>query len=79
MENFRSESDLLGTLQVPANAYYGVQTQRAIEKFKISGQLLSSYPYFISGLAMVKKAAAKTKEKRHKHRKNETIWPQCFS
>jgi len=25
------------------------------------------------------KAAAKTKEKRHKHRKNETIWPKCFS
>jgi len=60
MENFRSESDLLGTLQIPENAYYGVQTQRAIENFKISGQLLSSYPYFISGLAMVKKAAAKT-------------------
>lgn len=60
MENFRNESDLLGTLQVPANAYYGVQTQRAIENFKISGQFLSSYPYFINALAMVKKAAAKT-------------------
>lgn len=60
MENFRNESDLLGTLQVPANAYYGVQTQRAIENFKISGQLLSSYPHFINALAMVKKAAAKT-------------------
>lgn len=60
MDHFRSESDLLGSLQVPANAYYGVQTQRAIENFKISGQLLSSYPYFIRGLAMVKKAAAKT-------------------
>ena len=60
MENFRNESDLLGTLQVPANAYYGVQTQRAIENFKISGQYLSSYPQFIKGLAMVKKSAAKT-------------------
>ena len=60
MENFRNESDLLGTLQVPANAYYGVQTQRAIENFKISGQYLSSYPHFIKALAMVKKAAAKT-------------------
>ena len=60
MENFRNESDLLGTLQVPASAYYGVQTQRAIENFKISGQYLSSYPHFIKGLAMVKKAAAKT-------------------
>lgn len=60
MENLRSESDLLGTLEIPANAYYGVQTQRAIENFKISGQYLSSYPYFIKALAMVKKAAAKT-------------------
>lgn len=60
MENFRNESDLLGTLQVPLNAYYGVQTQRAIDNFKISGQHLSSYPHFISALGMVKKAAAKT-------------------
>ncbi len=60
MENFRQESDLLGILNVPANAYYGVQTQRAIDNFKISGQLLSSYPEFIKGLAFVKKAAAKT-------------------
>ena len=60
MENFRNESDLLGTLQVPQNAYYGVQTQRAIDNFKISGQTLSSYPHFIKGLAIVKKAAAKT-------------------
>src|SRR5690606_22622905 len=60
MENFRHETDLLGTLQVPAAAYYGVQTQRALDNFKISGQVLSSYPHFISALAMVKKAAAKT-------------------
>ncbi len=60
MENYRKESDLLGELRVPADAYYGVQTQRAIENFKISGQLLSSYPEFIRGLAFVKKAAAKT-------------------
>lgn len=60
MENFRHESDLLGTVKVPANAYYGVQTQRAIENFKISGQYLMSYPHFINALAMVKKAAAKT-------------------
>jgi aspartate ammonia-lyase len=39
MENFRKESDLLGELNVPLDAYYGVQTQRAIDNFKISGQL----------------------------------------
>lgn len=60
MEKYRKETDLLGELNVPADAYYGVQTQRAIENFKISGQLLSSYPRFIRGLAFVKKAAAKT-------------------
>lgn len=60
MTDFRTESDLLGPLQVPSEAYYGVQTQRAVENFKISGQLLRDYPAFIRGLAMVKKAAAKT-------------------
>lgn len=59
MENFRKESDLLGELNVPADAYYGVQTQRAIDNFKISGQLLSSYPDFIKGLAFVKKQQQK--------------------
>ncbi|SFI73307.1 aspartate ammonia-lyase [Kaistella treverensis] len=60
MEDFRIESDLLGPLNVPVSAYYGVQTQRAIENFKISGQKLSSYPHMINALAAVKKAAAKT-------------------
>ena len=32
----RTESDLLGELQIPETAYYGVQTQRAINNFKIS-------------------------------------------
>lgn len=60
MTDYRSESDLLGDLQVPANAYYGVQTQRAINNFKISGQTLSQFPEFIKALGYVKKAAAKT-------------------
>lgn len=60
MAQYRKESDLLGELDVPMGAYYGVQTQRAIENFHISGQKLSSYPRFIRALAFVKKAAAKT-------------------
>ena len=60
MEQFRTESDLLGELKVPVNAYYGAQTQRAIDNFKISGQTLSSYPRMIKALAYVKKGAAKT-------------------
>lgn len=60
MNNYRNESDLLGELQVPADAYYGVQTQRAIHNFKISGQTLSMFPEFIKALGYVKKGAAKT-------------------
>jgi aspartate ammonia-lyase len=55
----RMEHDLLGDLAVPADAYYGVQTARALENFKISGVPLSLYPNFIKGLAMVKLAAAR--------------------
>jgi aspartate ammonia-lyase len=55
----RLEHDLLGDLAVPADAYYGVQTARALENFKISGVPLSLYPNFIKGLAMVKLAAAR--------------------
>ena len=57
-QNFRTESDLLGNRQVPEEAFYGVQTSRAIDNFRISGHLLSSYPNFIRGLAITKKAAA---------------------
>ena len=55
---YRTESDLLGSRDVPAEAYYGVQTQRARENFNISGHLLSGYPNFIKGMALTKKAAA---------------------
>jgi aspartate ammonia-lyase len=55
----RIEHDLLGDLAVPADAYYGVQTARALENFKISGVPLRLYPNFIRGLAMVKLAAAR--------------------
>src|SRR5215831_19272130 len=57
--NTRTEHDLLGDFQVPADAYYGVQTARAIENFKITGQPLSVFPNFINALAMVKLAAAR--------------------
>jgi aspartate ammonia-lyase len=54
----RIEHDLLGDKAVPAAAYYGVQTLRALENFDISGITLNFYPDFIRGLAKVKKAAA---------------------
>jgi aspartate ammonia-lyase len=60
MNATRLESDLLGELEIPQNAYYGVQTQRAINNFKISTNKLSDYPELVKGLAKVKWAAAKT-------------------
>src|SRR4051812_9717835 len=55
----RVEHDLLGDLEVPADAYYGVQTARALENFRISGVEIRAYPNFIKGLAMVKLGAAR--------------------
>lgn len=54
----RIESDLLGELQIPETAYYGVQTQRAINNFKISTNYLAYYPEFIKALGVVKLGAA---------------------
>ena len=57
-KKFRVESDLLGELQVPAEAYYGVQTQRAINNYKISGKHMCDYPEYVKAIACVKLAAA---------------------
>ena len=46
----RLEHDLLGDKAVPADAYYGVQTARALENFHISGVQLRLYPNLIKGL-----------------------------
>ncbi|SFI12288.1 aspartate ammonia-lyase [Modicisalibacter xianhensis] len=54
----REEKDLLGTLHVPAHAYYGIQTLRAVNNFHLSGVPLSHYPRLVVALAMVKQAAA---------------------
>ena len=57
-KKFRVESDLLGELRVPAEAYYGVQTQRAINNYKISGKHMCDYPEYVKAIAYVKLAAA---------------------
>jgi aspartate ammonia-lyase len=54
----RIEEDLLGTREVPADAYYGIHTLRAIENFCISSNKISDIPDFVRGMVMVKKAAA---------------------
>lgn len=58
-KEFRLESDLIGTLEVPADALYGVQTLRGIQNFEISKFHLYDYPLFIKGLAITKMAAAR--------------------
>ena len=54
---YRLEKDSLGEMKVPVNAYYGAQTQRAVENFQISN-LRFSYQ-FIQSLALIKKFSAK--------------------
>jgi len=56
MADYRVERDSMGELRLPANVYYGAQTQRAVENFPISGQHLP--PELIHALGLVKWAAA---------------------
>src|SRR5512140_2565683 len=58
LPRFRREHDLLGERDVPADAYYGIHTLRALENFDISGTSLSIYPDLVTALACVKQAAA---------------------
>jgi len=58
MSKTRIEKDSMGPLDVPAEAYYGVQTQRAVTNFPISGWPLP--PRFIHAMGRIKRAAAKT-------------------
>ncbi|WP_067844575.1 aspartate ammonia-lyase [Nocardia lijiangensis] len=53
----RIEKDSLGELSVPAAAYYGVHTARAMANFRVTGQAMSTYPALIAALATVKQAA----------------------
>src|SRR5438045_3021743 len=54
----RTEHDLLGDRVVPADAYYGIHTLRALENFPITGTTISIYPDLVTALACVKQAAA---------------------
>ena len=57
-KEFRVEHDSIGDKEVPADAYYGVQTLRAVENFRITG--LNLHPELINSLVQIKKAAAIT-------------------
>ena len=54
----RIETDSLGNIPVPANAYWGAHTARALENFTISGIPISRHPHLVRSLAMIKNAAA---------------------
>ncbi|MFB6156558.1 MAG: class II fumarate hydratase [Haloferacaceae archaeon] len=56
-DDYRIEEDSLGEMRVPADAYWGAQTQRAIENFPISGETFGRR--FVRALGVVKKAAAR--------------------
>ena len=56
---FRVEHDFLGEKQIPADAYWGVHTARAVENFPISGTPISAMPELIRAFGHVKKAAAR--------------------
>ncbi|MCB9082267.1 MAG: aspartate ammonia-lyase [Lewinellaceae bacterium] len=58
MNQTRLEKDFLGEKAIPNDAYYGIQTARAVENFPITGQTVATLPTFIKSLALVKKAAA---------------------
>jgi aspartate ammonia-lyase len=58
-ERVRIEKDLMGEKKIPVEAYYGVQTARALENFQISSIQINQYPGFVEAWAIVKLAAAK--------------------
>jgi aspartate ammonia-lyase len=54
----RIESDLLGEMELPNNVWYGIQTQRAVDNFSITGIPIGHFPELVDSLAMVKASAA---------------------
>ncbi len=59
MTRTRTETDSLGSMEIPADAYWGIHTARALENFPISKRPISVYPDLVRALAMVKQASAR--------------------
>jgi aspartate ammonia-lyase len=80
-QQFRTEKDLLGEKQIPADAYYGVQTMRALENFQVSGVKTNFYPDYVRAYAMVKLAAARanTETGRMKKDRLDMIEKACMA
>lgn len=75
----RTEKDLLGERQIPYDAYYGIQTLRALENFPISGVKTNFYPDYVKAFAIVKLAAARanTEVGRMKQDRMDAIEKAC--
>lgn len=75
----RTEKDLLGEKQIPNEAYYGVQTARALENFQVSGVTTKFYPDYVKAYAIVKLAAARanTETGRMKKERLDMIEKAC--
>ena len=58
-QDYRTETDLLGEIKVPTDAYYGAQAARGMENFQISGQYINDYPDFMKAWGMIKLACAR--------------------
>jgi len=56
---YRIESDFLGELKIPSDAYYGIHTKRAVDNFPIADVAISVYPNIVIAYAMVKLACAR--------------------
>lgn len=59
MTRTRTETDSLGSMEIPADAYWGIHTARAMENFPIAKRPISVYPDLVIALAMVKQASAR--------------------
>ncbi|NNM16898.1 MAG: aspartate ammonia-lyase [Bacteroidia bacterium] len=58
----RTETDLLGSLEINEDLFYGIHTERALQNFRISDNKISDFPIFIRGLLITKKACAMANE-----------------
>lgn len=76
-DGYRLEVDLLGEMEVPNDAYYGVHTLRAVENFQISRTTINHVPEFIRGMVAVKKATALANRRLHtlpKEKCDAIVW-----
>ncbi|GGI47888.1 aspartate ammonia-lyase [Agromyces flavus] len=70
----RTETDSLGSVDVPADAYWGVHTKRALDNFPISKRPISVYPELVVAFAQVKQAAARANKEVGALEPQKQVW-----